>query len=77
MKNKPLSTRGEKIKWLLLHQPLWEGWPNERRQKQSVIVAKMKAEGLVSKVTYPGNISLNNLIADARTLRRMGKVEDT
>jgi len=72
----PHTTRQEKIDWLLAHQSLWEGWqrrdsPATYDPRGRAIVEAMVADGLVSKATYWKDVSLNNLIQEARRQRRM------
>jgi hypothetical protein len=67
------SSRSAKIEWLLKHQNLWEGWPNAKLghdTRYKSIVDKMKEEGLVSRNTYYPDLGLNNLIWEARKVRR-------
>lgn len=70
--------RAKRIKWLLEHQQLWEGYPYQdplgrieyRDPRDKEIVEAMKAEGLISKRTYWPDVNLFSLIAEARRLRR-------
>jgi len=72
-RNKHIASRQEKIDWLLNNQHLWEGWTyavagHDTRKKP--IVQAMKRAGLISKATYWPDVSLDNLIRDARKQRR-------
>lgn len=79
MKNKayrPISTRLEKVLWLLEHKDLWIGFLSgisggDPRYKD--IIDKMKEDRLISKSTYWPDVKLHNLINEARKLIREGK----
>lgn len=70
-------TRGDRLRWLLDHPQLWEGWPQSRGdykpghwECERAIKKAMREAGLYSPRTYVGDINLVNLIKDARALRR-------
>ena len=61
----PISSRRAKILWLLAHQSLWEGFIPDNLQKWREIIKLMKADGMVAHTTYPMDVNLPSLIADA------------
>lgn len=71
----PVSSRIDKIIWLLEHQDLWIGFPSgvagDPRYKE--IVDKMKEDELISNSTYWPDVKLHKLISEARKMRREGK----
>lgn len=74
--NLPISSRLDKVTWLLENQDLWLGFPSgiigsDPRCKD--IVDKMKENGLISKSTYWPDVKLHKLISEARKIRREGK----
>lgn len=71
MKNKRLSTRQEKIDWLIKHSLLWEAWCGSMDRRSESIIKKMKEDGLISENTHHYDVCLSNLIADARKQRRL------
>lgn len=68
----PISSRMDKILWLLANQDLWEGFPSNfiNDPRQQIIVARMKEAGLVSNRTNWYDVNLRSLISEARKLRR-------
>lgn len=73
LRGKPKSTPQQKVDWLLAHQELWEGWPDDvtiRDNRKRSIVEAMKKDGIVAPSTYWVDIHLTNLIQEARRQRR-------
>lgn len=64
-KRTPISSRPAKIRWLQAHRGLWVGFAPDDRQNWSDIVKLMKADGLIALNTYPLDVSLPSLIAEA------------
>lgn len=64
----PLSSRPAKVRWLRANQLLWEGFLPDDRQNWRDIIKLMKADGLVAQTTYPFDVNLPSLIADAHSL---------
>ena len=62
---RPISSRGAKIRWLRAHHLLWEGFVPDDRQNWREIIDLMKAEGLIAHSTYPLDVNLPSLIAEA------------
>lgn len=68
-----LSSKQQKIDWLLAHQDMWEGWPRGAHgsdSRHAEIVRAMRKDGLVSAATGFWDICLTRLIGDARNQRR-------
>jgi hypothetical protein len=63
----PISSREAKIRWLLAHQSLWEGFNPNDRQNWRDIIRLMKADGLIANSTYALDVGLLSLIADAHS----------
>ncbi len=63
-----LSSRAAKLRWLETHRVLWEGFLPDDRQTWRNIIKLMKADGLVAQTTYPFDVNLPSLIADAHGL---------
>ena len=63
-----LSSRAAKLRWLQTHRVLWESFLPDDRQKWRDIIKLMKADGLVAQTTYPFDVNLPSLIADAHSL---------
>jgi hypothetical protein len=66
-KRTPISSRGAKVRWLRVHRVLWEGFLPDDRQNWRDIVKLMKADGLIAQNTYPLDVGLPSLIADAHS----------
>jgi len=64
-KRMPVATRGAKVRWLQAHRVLWEGFLPDDRQNWGAIIKLMKADGLVALSTYPLDVNVPGLIADA------------
>ena len=64
-KRTPVATRGAKVRWLRARHLLWEGFLPDDHQNWAEIVKLMKADGLVAVTTYPLDVNLPSLIADA------------
>ena len=64
-KRTPVATRGAKVCWLRAHQLLWEVFLPDDHQNWAEIVKLMKADGLVALTTYPLDVNLPSLMADA------------
>ena len=62
---KPISSRIAKIRWLRAHHLLWKGFVPDDRQNWRDIINLMKADGLIAYTTYPLDVNLPRLIADA------------
>ena len=60
-----VSSRVAKVRWLRANRVLWEGFLPDDRQNWSDIVKLMKADGLIALSTYPLDVNLPSLIADA------------
>ncbi len=63
----PVSSRGAKVRWLLAHRVLWEGFLPDDRQNWRDIVKLMKADGLIAQSTYALDVGLPSLITDAHS----------
>ena len=61
----PISSREAKILWLLSHQSLWEGAKPDNDQNWRYIIKLMKLDGLIARTTYPLDVNVPSLIADA------------
>jgi hypothetical protein len=59
------SSRATKVRWLVAHQSLWAGFLPDNHQNWRDIINLMKAEGLVAPTTYPLDVNLPSLIAEA------------
>jgi hypothetical protein len=59
------STRGAKVRWLQAHCFLWENSPPDDRQNWRDIIKLMKVDGLVAPTTYPFDVNVPSLIAEA------------
>ena len=59
------STREAKVRWLQSHGSLWENRLHDDRQNWRDIIKLMKADGLVAPTTYPFDVNLPSLIAEA------------
>lgn len=65
-----LSTKEEKVDWLIAHKELWEHWEDDvwkNRPEWRRVFIWMKNVGLVSKSTYILDARLPLLIQMART----------
>lgn len=62
-----VSSRAAKVRWLRSHRVLWEGFLPDDRQNWREIIGLMKADGLVAPSTYPLDVNLPSLIADAHS----------
>lgn len=62
-----VSSRVAKVRWLRANRVLWEGFLPDDRQNWSDIVKLMKADGLIALSTYPLDVNLPSLIADAHS----------
>jgi hypothetical protein len=66
-----LSTRDEKLAWLLAHPAIWEGFPREDRPNHArLIFMSMQKAGLYSLTTCWQDADIYGLISDTRKLRR-------
>ena len=63
----PLSSRTTKVLWLLAHQSLWQGFMPDNHKNWRDIIKLMKAEGLIAASTYPMDVNLPSLIAEAHS----------
>jgi hypothetical protein len=63
----PVSSREAKVRWLQAHHQLWEDFLPDDRQNWRDIIELMKADGLIARSTYPFDVNLPSLIADAHT----------
>ena len=61
----PISSREAKILWLLAHQSLWEGFSPDNDQNWRHLIKLMKFDGLIARSTYPLDVNVPSLIADA------------
>lgn len=61
----PVSSREAKIVWLMAHQSLWDGISPDNDQNWRRIIRLMKCDGLVALTTYPLDVNVPSLIADA------------
>ena len=59
------STREAKVRWLQAHSSLWENSLPDDRQNWRDIIKLMKVDGLVAPTTYPFDVNLPSLIAEA------------
>ncbi len=59
------STRGAKVRWLQSHGSLWKNCLQDDKQNWREIIKLMKADGLVAPTTYPFDVNLPSLIAEA------------
>ena len=68
------TARQRRVDWLLQHQKLWHGWPNEREhvnlERWERIAEAMRAAGLVASRTNWYDVRVPGLIAEARRQRR-------
>jgi hypothetical protein len=62
----PISSRETKILWLLAHQSLWNGFSPENDRNWRQIIKLMKFDGLIALTTYPLDVNVPSLIADAQ-----------
>lgn len=62
----PISSRDTKIRWLLSHQLLWLGFAPDNDRNWREIIKRMKLDGLVARTTYPLDINVPSLIAEAQ-----------
>ncbi len=63
----PVSSRKAKVRWLRAHHLLWEGFLPDDHQNWRDIIKLMKADGLIAHSTYPFDVNLPSLIADAHS----------
>ena len=61
----PISSREAKILWLLNHHSLWEGFTPDNDHNWRQIIKLMKLDGLIARTTYPLDVNVPSLIADA------------
>ena len=63
----PISSREAKIAWLLDHPSLWEGFKPDNDQNWREIIKLMKLDGLIALTTYPLDVNVPSLIAEAQS----------
>lgn len=61
----PISSREAKILWLQTHQSLWDGFSPDNDENWRHIIKLMKIDGLIASTTYPLDVNVPSLIADA------------
>ena len=61
----PISSREAKINWLLSHQLLWVGSEPDDDRNWREIIKLMKVDGLIAPTTYPLDVNVPSLIAEA------------
>ena len=61
----PISSREAKISWLLSHQLLWVGSEPDNDRNWREIIKLMKVDGLIAHTTYPLDVNVPSLIAEA------------
>ena len=80
-----LNKQNARLAWLLNHQSIWEGFPQEKSEflpvvfnpsgekwlfKWRYLVEEMRKEGLIAKSTYWADVNIVGMINKARKLRR-------
>lgn len=60
------ARRLERVKWLIRHKGMWEGWLDRNDPRARGIVEAMRKDGVVAQTTYWPDVQLTNLIHDAR-----------
>lgn len=62
----PISSREAKISWLLSHQVLWVSSEPDNDRNWREIIRLMKVDGLIAQTTYPLDVNVPSLIAEAQ-----------
>jgi hypothetical protein len=62
----PISSRETKVAWLLAHPTLWESDNPDDDQNWRQIIKLMKLDGLIARTTYPLDVNVPSLIAEAQ-----------
>jgi hypothetical protein len=62
--------RVARVKWLIAHKCMWEGWLDRNDPRARMIVEAMRKDGVVAPTTYWPDVQLTNLIQDARRILR-------
>jgi hypothetical protein len=65
----PISSREAKISWLLKHQLLWKDHEPDDDRNWREIIRLMKVDGLIAPTTYPLDVNVPSLIAEAHLAR--------
>jgi len=65
--SKALSSRSDKVAWLIRNQTVWTAYPRGADGIERQVIEKMRQDGLLSANTHNRNVlDLGGLIADAR-----------
>ena len=69
-------TRGERLRWLIDHPAVWEGYPMQfstpgHKDHNRIVFEAMQKDGLFSPRTMPMDVNLEKIISEARHVRRL------